>query len=54
MEPTDCHQWWTESARLDYIGFVLNIYKKVADMSRKNTKFTLRKCMNFSALEKLD
>ena len=54
MELTDYHQCWTEFARLDYIGFVLNIYKKVDSMSRKNTKFALRKCMNFSALEKLD
>ena len=28
MELTDYHQWWIEFARLDYIGFVLNIYKK--------------------------
>ena len=54
MEPTDYHQWWIEFAHPDYIGFVLNIYKKVDGMSRKNTKFALRKCMNFSALEKLD
>ena len=54
MELTDYHQWWIEFARPDYIGFVLNIYKKVDSMSRKNTKFALRKCMNFSALEKLD
>ena len=54
MEPTDYHQWWIEFARPDYIGIVLNIYKKVDSMSRKNTKFALRKCMNFSVLEKLD
>ena len=54
MEPTDCHQWWIEFARRYLIDYVSNIYKEVADMSRKNTKFALRKCMNFSALVKLD
>ncbi len=54
MEPTDYHQCWTESARRYLIDYVSNIYKEVADMSQKNTKFTLRKCVNFSVLEKLD